>query len=222
MAISLKTQAQGAFKVNDYANFLKYEAANDSLRQSNVSPGVVFIGNSITEAWVNMRPSFFDRNGFVGRGIGGQVSHQMLLRFQEDVINLHPKVVVILSGTNDLAQNSGRVTIDQIMSNIAAMATLAKSNNITVVLCSVLPAIAFPWFPEIAPAPLIITLNERIQQYAQANAIKYVDYYHAMVDDQGGLRVPEYTSDDDLVHPNVQGYKVMEEVLLKVLTTLLE
>lgn len=214
--------AQGAFSINEYANFAKYDSANLKLKDSGIRPKVVFMGNSITEGWVDMRPNFFIDNDFEGRGIGGQVSHQMLLRFEADVIDMKPEVVVILAGTNDIAQNSGPVTIDQIMNNIEAMATLANANNIKVVLCSVLPAIGFPWFPDISPAPLIIKLNARIQQYAQASDVEYVDYYSAMVDEQGGLKVPEYTSADDLVHPNVEGYIVMEEVLLKTLNPLLE
>ncbi|MEQ9300255.1 MAG: GDSL-type esterase/lipase family protein [Cyclobacteriaceae bacterium] len=216
------SQAQDRFSINAYADFAKYASANDSLKRSDVPPKVVFMGNSITEAWVNMRPSFFEDHGFIGRGIGGQVSHQMLLRFQADVIDLNPQVVVILAGTNDIAQNSGPVTIDQIMNNIEAMASLAKGNKIKVVLCSVLPAIGFPWFPEISPASLIITLNERIQQYAETNEFVYADYYSTMVDSKGGLKVPEYTSADDLVHPNANGYAVMEEVLLVTLKPLLD
>ncbi|MEQ8714612.1 MAG: GDSL-type esterase/lipase family protein [Cyclobacteriaceae bacterium] len=215
-------QARQPFSINEYANFAKYASANDSLKQADALPKVVFMGNSITEGWVNMRPAFFTDNSFLGRGIGGQVSHQMLLRFQADVIDLNPEVVVILAGTNDIAQNSGPVTLDQIMNNITAMATLARGNGIKVALCSVLPAIAFPWFPDISPAPLIVKLNEQIQQYAQSNDLIYVDYYSAMVDDEGGLRVPEHTSSDDLVHPNPTGYKVMEEILLKSLKPLLE
>lgn len=215
------SNAQDVFSVNDYANFARYESANARLKQSDKSPKVVFMGNSITEGWVNIRPAFFTDNNFVGRGIGGQVSHQMLLRFQADVIDLKPEVVVILAGTNDLAQNSGPVTISQIMDNIGSMATLANGAGVKVVLCSVLPALDFPWSTVNDPVPLIIELNRLIKEHALANNYVYVDYYSSMVDSEGGLKVPEYTSADDLVHPNVEGYKVMEKTIMKDLKGLL-
>ena len=216
------THAQETFNVNDYADFDRYQTMNSSLKASGVVPKVVLMGNSITEGWVDSRPDFFAKNDLIGRGIGGQVSHQMLLRFHADVIDLRPEVVVILVGTNDLAHNSGPVSIDQIVDNIRSMATLARSSGITVLLCSVLPASDFPWSPVDNPVPSIVDLNLRIKQYADDHDHAYVDYYSALVDDAGGLKVPDYTSADDLVHPNEEGYKVMEKVLLKTLKPIIE
>ncbi len=222
LTLTHSIHAQEEFKVGDYMNYLKYDSSNKEIINGQSWPEVVFMGNSITENWVEMRPDFFESNNFIGRGISGQVSHQMLLRFQSEVVMLKPKVVVILAGTNDLAQNSGPVTIDQIMSNIKSMVDIASVNSIQPVLCSVLPAIAFPWRPGIEPASMIRDLNYRIAQFAKDKGLIYIDYYQRMVDDKGGLKVPDFTTADDLVHPNVEGYALMEEVVLPALKALLD
>jgi lysophospholipase L1-like esterase len=212
--LSCMANAQSKIDIDQYANFEKYREANMKLGlPSNAETRVVFMGNSITEAWKNKSPDFFKKNGYIDRGISGQVTHQMLLRFKADVIDLKPKVVVILAGTNDIAQNSGFVTIEAIAENIFSMAELADYHGIKVILCSVLPAIDYPWHPGLEPAPKIIELNEMLRKYAVEKKFLYVDYYSNMVDDKGGLKVPDYTSQDDLVHPNMNGYKLMEKLV---------
>src|SRR5580765_2917486 len=142
---TLLTHSLFAQRKNDPANFEKYADANTS-----VKPGsVVFMGNSITEGWARQRPDFFSANNYTGRGISGQTSSQMLVRFRQDVISLKPKAVVILAGINDIAQNIGFISLENILGNIMSMAELAKANGIKPILCSVLPAAAFPWRKEI-------------------------------------------------------------------------
>ncbi|WP_337879336.1 SGNH/GDSL hydrolase family protein [Rheinheimera sp.] len=206
--------ANGPFSVSGYANQEKYRQANAGLGQPAVGEKrVVFMGDSITEFWPVHNPDFFARHGYIGRGISGQVSHQMLLRFRDDVIALKPKVVVILAGTNDLAQNSGPVSLDATAGNIYSMAELAQLHGARVILCSVLPAIAFPWRQGIEPAQNILALNRKLKQYAAEHQLAYVDFYSALVDGHGGLKVPDYTSAKDLVHPNKAGYQVMEALI---------
>ena len=195
----------------DWANTGRYAAANAALA---VRPKVVFIGDSITEGWYSAHPSFFDANGFVARGISGQVTAQMLARFQCDVVALRPRAVVILAGTNDIAQNNGPIELENVMDNIASMCELARLHNIRVLLCSVLPAAAFPWREGIEPADSIIRLNAMIEAYARENGIEYVDYHSRMKDGRNGLP-PEYSKDG--VHPNPEGYRVMEGIIASYL-----
>lgn len=209
MALSLSAQQK------DWAQFYRYEGKNDSL---TTRPDVVFMGNSITDCWVDTVPAFFAENNFVGRGISGQVSSQMLVRFQEDVINLHPKVVVICCGTNDIAQNNGPISLEHILHNIKSMCQLARANKIKPVVCSTLPAKGFKWRPEMKPANDILQLNEMIKAYAKENKIPYVDYHSALKDEENGL--PKKYSKDG-VHPNAQGYAVMESVILPILKKVL-
>lgn len=209
VALSLSAQSK------DWAQFYRYEGKNDSLA---TRPDVVFMGNSITDCWADTVPAFFADNNFVGRGISGQVSSQMLVRFQEDVINLHPKVVVICCGTNDIAQNNGPITLEHILHNIKSMCQLARANKIKPVVCSTLPAKGFKWRPDMKPANDIIRLNEMIKAYAQENKIPYVDYHSALKDEENGL--PRKYSKDG-VHPNAQGYAVMESVIMPVLKKVL-
>jgi lysophospholipase L1-like esterase len=209
VALSLSAQSK------DWAQFYRYEGKNDSLA---TRPDVVFMGNSITDCWADTVPAFFADNNFVGRGISGQVSSQMLVRFQEDVINLHPKVVVICCGTNDIAQNNGYMSLEHILHNIKSMCQLARANKIKPVVCSTLPAKGFKWRPDMKPANDIIRLNEMIKAYAQENKIPYVDYHSALKDEENGL--PRKYSKDG-VHPNAQGYAVMESVIMPVLKKVL-
>lgn len=209
IALSLSAQQ------NDWAQFYRYEGKNDSL---TTRPDVVFMGNSITDCWADTVPAFFVENNFVGRGISGQVSSQMLVRFQEDVINLQPKVVVICCGTNDIAQNNGYMSLEHILHNIKSMCQLARANKIKPVVCSTLPAKGFKWRPEMRPANDILKLNEMIKAYAKENKIPYVDYHSALKDEENGL--PKKYSKDG-VHPNAQGYAVMESVILPILKKVL-
>ena len=204
--------ALGLFaQTKDWAQFGRYESLNKSL---TTRPDVVFIGNSITDCWADTVPAFFADNNFVGRGISGQVSSQMLVRFQEDVINLHPKIVVICCGTNDIAQNNGYISLEHILMNIKSMCELARANKIKPIVCSALPAKGFKWRPELKPANDIIRLNEMIKAYANENKIPYVDYHSALKDEENGL--PRKYSKDG-VHPNAQGYAAMESVILPIL-----
>ncbi|MFY0592086.1 SGNH/GDSL hydrolase family protein [Roseivirga sp.] len=215
--------AQNEFSIHDYADFMRYEKANAALLSPAADENrVVFMGNSITEAWVSYSPTFFSDNNFIGRGISGQVTHQMLLRFHADVVALKPKVVVILAGTNDIAQNSGPVSLEEIANNIMSMAAIAKQNGIKVLLCSVLPAKDYPWKPGMKPLTKIPALNSIIKAYAEANNFTYVDFFGAMEDGNGGLQVPEYTSAEDLVHPNKAGYTIMENVLKPIIQSVIK
>ena len=208
---------QGGGTLTDWAHLKKYEQSNSELKKINEPDRIVFMGNSITEGWSNFDKDFFINNPFVNRGIGGQTTPQMLIRFKPDVVNLNPKAVVILAGINDIAENTGPVTIKNIAENIISMAEIAKANEIKVFICSTLPAIDFPWSPGMEPGPKVIKLNSILKNYCDSNNIPYVDYFSAMSDEKGGLKVPEYTTADDLVHPNLAGYKVMEKIILKAL-----
>ncbi len=206
--------AQNDFSIHDYADFLRYEEANKALGPPSADEKrVVFMGNSITEAWVNYSPDFFSDNNYIGRGISGQVTHQMLIRFRADVIALKPKLVVILAGTNDIAQNSGPVSIEEVADNIKSMAEMALQNNIEVIICSVLPAKDYPWKPGMNPLNKIPQLNSMIKEYAIANDLSYVDFFEVMDNGKGGMKVPEHTTENDLVHPNKAGYIVMEALI---------
>ena len=204
----------GGGTLMDWANMKFYDERNEKLKKTADPNRVVFMGNSITQGWSHFNPRFFRDNPFVNRGIGGQTSPQMLVRFRADVINLNPKAVVIMAGTNDIAGNTGLISIQNTAENIFSMAEIAIANNITVYICSTLPAIDFLWSSGLEPASKIVKLNAILKSYCRENGLTYVDYYDAMVDANGGLKVPEYTAANDLVHPNLEGYKVMEEIIL--------
>ena len=211
---------QGGGTLNDWANLSKYDESNKKLMNVIDKNRVVFMGNSITEGWSNFDPDFFIDNPYVNRGISGQTTPQMLIRFKPDVVNLKPKSVVILAGINDIAGNTGPMKIENIAENIFSMSEIAKANNIGVFICSVLPAKGFPWSPSIKNvAEKVIELNSILEKYCLDNKIQYVDYHSEMNDGNGGLKVPEHTTEDDLVHPNKEGYKVMEEVISIFLDT---
>jgi lysophospholipase L1-like esterase len=191
----------------DWANLARYREEN--ARLGLPKPGerrVVFMGNSITEGWARYFGTMFPGKPYVGRGIGGQTTPQMLVRFRQDVMALRPAVVVILAGTNDIAGNTGPSTLEMIEDNLASMAELAKANGIRVVLSSVLPVYDYPWRPGLEPAPKIRALNAWMTQYAAAHGAVYLDYHAAMADERGGLRGE---LGDDGVHPNEAGYRVM-------------
>ncbi|MDD4636720.1 MAG: SGNH/GDSL hydrolase family protein [Bacteroidales bacterium] len=214
-AALLASSALSFGQQKDWANFSRYEQANQTITKN---PTVVFMGNSITEGWQNAHPEFFKENNYVGRGISGQVTSQMLVRFRADVINLKPKAVVILAGTNDIAQNNGFIKVEHIFENMVSMAELAKANKIKVVICSVLPAAVYSWHKEIDPIQPISELNSMLKEYAKKNKIAYADYFSVMVDERQGLE-KKYQNDE--VHPNKAGYVVMEEVIQKVLKKVL-
>jgi lysophospholipase L1-like esterase len=208
---------QGGGTTMDWAHLKKFEEKNEKIKKTNDPERIVFMGNSITEGWSNFDKNFFINNPFVNRGISGQTTPQMLIRFRPDVVNLKPKSVVILAGINDIAGNTGPISLENTAENIISMAEIAIANNIKVYICSTLPAIDFPWSPGLNPGPKVIKLNSLLKDYSDKNNITYVDYFSAMADEKGGLKVPEYTSADDLVHPNLAGYKVMEKIILDAL-----
>lgn len=193
----------------DWAQFYRYAGKNDSL---TIAPAVVFMGNSITDNWAKMRPDFFEKHNIAGRGISGQVSSQMLVRFQSDVVNLKPKAVVILSGTNDIARNNGLISLEHICDNIKSMCQIAMYNGIRPIIASVLPCAGYSWRKDLSPAEEIKELNRLLKEYADKNGFGYVDYYSALADERGGL--PERFTKDGC-HPNVEAYEIMEKIVLK-------
>jgi lysophospholipase L1-like esterase len=165
------------------------------------------LGNSITEGWSRLDSGFFTGRPFINRGISGQTTPQMLIRFKPDVVNLKAEVVVILAGINDIAGNTGLSTLEMIEDNLSSMVEIAQANKIRVVLSSVLPAYDFPWRPGKEPAEKVVKLNSWIKDYAGTHNCIYLDYFTPMSDERHGLK-KEYTEDG--VHPNLAGYKVME------------
>ncbi len=192
----------------DWANTGRYAAANAALA---VRPKVVFIGDSITEEWYSAHPSFFDANGFAARGISGQVTAQMLARFQCDVVALRPRAVVILAGTNDIARNNGPIDEERIADNIRSMAELARAHGMRVFLCSVLPAARYGWRPEVTDAPdRIDRLNRMLREYALDNGCEWVDFHPGLADADRALDA-RYTRGG--VHPTSDGFDAMEAIL---------
>lgn len=199
----------------DWANRNYYKTANEKLIESDNFPEtrMVWIGDSITENWNRFDPDFFNQNN-INRGISGQTTSQMLLRFRSDVIQLKPKIVIILAGTNDIAENTGPITLPEIFGNILSMVELAQANQIKAILCSILPAFKYSWKPIIEPAEKIIILNQMIKNYANQNKITYIDFHSAMTDANNGLK-KEYA--DDGVHPNQSGYELMKPMVEKAI-----
>lgn len=206
--------SMGFFPISadDWAQFSKYEESNKNLKEREEKPKVVFMGNSITEGWELVHPEFFRDNNFISRGISGQTTYQMLLRFYDDVISLHPEVVVINGGTNDIAENNHQYNEERTFQNIKAMAEMAGKENIKVILTSVLPSIGFPWSESIEEVPeKIKSLNNRLENYARDNNLTYVDYYEGLNDGTGNIQT-RFSYDG--VHPLPEGYDVMEERIL--------
>ena len=195
-------------RVRDWANFTRYREANRTVKNAQV----VFMGDSITDAWQQARFGFFPGNGYVDRGIGGQTTPQMLLRFRADVIAHKPRAVVILAGTNDIAGNTGVTTDEDIQGNLASMAELAVANGIKVILASITPVseyhVAPNGVPQTSSRPMsrIRAINDWIKAYAAAKGHGYLDYFSAMVDEKGLLKA-DLSSDD--LHPNEKGYQIM-------------
>ena len=199
----------------DWANLKRFQQENSELLLPKANEHrVVFMGNSITEGWLSIRPEFFKNKPYVNRGISGQTTPQMLLRFRQDVIHLKPSTVVLLAGINDIAENTGPSTIEMIANNIISMAELAKANHINVIICSVLPANNFPWREGLKPAEKVRKLNAILQSYSYENKLAYVDYYSAMVNDSNGLKKE---LGEDGIHPNKNGYLIMEPILEKAI-----
>lgn len=220
LLISVQTFAQSEKENKDWANLNRFKMENSALPSpAKKEKRVVFMGNSITEGWQYIDTMFFRNKQFVNRGISGQTTPQMLLRFRQDVIRLKPYAVVILAGINDIAQNTGYIPVEDIFGNIRSMAELAEASGIKVILSSVVPANTIPWNEEIKPADLVIQLNTMLKKYCKANNHTYVDYYSKLVDNKKGLG-EEFS--DDGVHPNLKGYQVMEVQLEKALQQVLK
>ena len=190
----------------DWPNLNRYKTENDTVGPPQKGEKrIVFLGSSIIEFWKNDTPDFFKSN-YINRGIGGQTSAQLLLRFRADVINLKPAAVIILAGSNDIAGNTGPMTLEMIMDNICSMAELAKVHKIKVILCGNVPVYDYPWKPGIMPAEQIIKLNSMIKTYADRNKLGYLDFHTALKDERNGSKVA-YTKDG--VHPNEAGYRIL-------------
>ncbi len=191
----------------DWAQLAYYKKQNQELGKEQLpSDRVVFMGNSITIGWLQHFPEFFENKSYINRGISGQTTPQMLIRFKQDVVALKPAVVVILAGTNDIAGNTGPSSLEMILDNISSMTEIAKANNIHVVLASVLPAFDYPWRPGLSPNTKIPALNTMIREYAAKNECVYLDYFSSMSNDKNGM-IESYAYDG--VHPNREGYGIM-------------
>jgi lysophospholipase L1-like esterase len=204
----------------DWAKFGYYQEKNTEIADRVGKIDAVFMGNSITNGWARKDPAFFDKNNFVGRGISGQTTSEMLVRFRRDVLDLKPRCVVIMAGINDIAMNNGIISHENIMGNIESMCELAKLHKIKVILCSVTPSRQFRWRKELTPAEDIKRLNEMIRSYAAKNKIHYVDYHSALTEADGGMPL-KWAKDG--VHPNLECYvTVMEPMVLKAVNKVLK
>ena len=203
--ISLQLNAQ------DWANLKGYQNENAALTApAKGESRVVFMGNSITQGWKETHPNFFSENPFIDRGISGQTTPQMLIRFRQDVIALQPKVVVVLAGTNDIAGNTGPSTLEMIMDNLSSMADVANANKIKVILCPVLPAYDYPWKKGMEPNIKIPKLNKMIKAYCEKKGFYYLDFFSEMNDGNNGM-INELTTDG--VHCTAKGYDKMESMV---------
>jgi lysophospholipase L1-like esterase len=199
----------------DWPNLGRYRAENEALPSPAAGEKrVVFFGDSITDAWGRSVGEFFPGKPYVNRGISGQTTPQMLVRFQQDVVHLHPAAVVILAGTNDIAGNTGPTTNEMVEDNFTSMAEVAKQSGIKVVLASILPAYAYPWKPSIQPVERIRELNAWLKEFCAKQKCVYLDYYSSMADDKGAM-LPGLASDG--VHPTAQGYTVMAPLAEKAI-----
>jgi lysophospholipase L1-like esterase len=204
----------------DWANLNRYRAENAALPPVAANEQrVVFYGDSITDAWGRHAGTFFPGKPYVNRGISGQTTPQMLVRFQQDVVHLHPSVVVILAGTNDVAGNTGPSTPEMIEDNFVSMAAIARQSGIKMVIASILPAYAYPWKPGVQPAGEIRDVNRWLKDFCASQGMVYLDYYSAMTDERGGMR-PGLSSDG--VHPTAQGYDIMAPLAESAITQALQ
>ena len=200
---------------NDWANLGRFREENKLVAMpTEGEKRVVFMGNSITEGWIRIDPGFFSGKPYINRGISGQTTPQMLVRFKPDVINLKPVVVVILAGINDIAGNTGPSTLEMIEDNLSSMAEIAKTNGVEVVLSSVLPAYDFPWHPGLEPAEKVVKLNGWIKNYAMSHNCIYLDYFTPMSDEKYALKAEDTL---DGVHPTLAGYKIMEPLVTEAI-----
>lgn len=198
---------------SDFGEFCRYEAANRALPKAT-DARVVYFGDSITQGW-GKRIVGLAVDDVINRGVGGQTTPQLLVRFRADVLNLKPRIVHILAGTNDIAGNSGPTTTTRIQDNIATMAELARAHGIRVVLGSILPAKKYGWAPHINPAPSVAAINKWLEAYALREGFIYADYFSVLNDGTGGMR-PEIATDG--IHPTAAGYSLMVRVAEDAIT----
>ena len=199
-----------ALQKRDWAFLTRYAEENATV---TTTPKVVYMGDSITEFWARQRPDFFAPNNFLGRGIGGQTTSEMLVRFRQDVLEFHPKYVALMVGTNDIAENNGIISLENMMDNIISMCELAKANKIKVLLCSVTPCKEYPWRKEVDPKSKIPAFNALMKEYAdKTKGVTYIDYFSALTDGSNACK-PEYTVDN--CHLTNAGYEVLEATILK-------
>jgi lysophospholipase L1-like esterase len=210
--LSTVKQSQILLHIEDFPGLTRYAAANATITKP---PQVIFYGDSITDGWDKNGNTFFPGKPYLNRGISGQTTAQMLLRFRQDVIDLHPAAVLILAGTNDIAGNTGITPLGSTEQNLQSMAELARANHIRVILASVLPAADYPWRPGLTPAPKVIALNKWEQQYCATTHCTYLDYYTPMADAQGGMK-PGISKDG--IHPNANGYAIMQPLAEAAIT----
>lgn len=217
MAVIVATAMSTYGQSRDWGQIERYDKDNKILiSDKNRKTKVVFIGNSITDNWASMRPQFFADNNFVGRGISGQTSYQFLVRFREDVVNLSPEAVIINTGTNDVAENTGPYDEDRTFGNILSMVEIAKANGIKVILSTVLPAKEFGWNSSIKDAPeKINSLNRRLKEFAKKNKLAFIDYHTPLLAPDNVSLNPAYCNDG--VHPTEAGYEIMEQTVLPII-----
>ena len=214
-AVTSFGQNMQARMLRDWAFLSRYAQENAALTQT---PKVVFMGDSITELWPRQRPDFFAPNNYLGRGIGGQTTCEVLVRFRQDVIDIHPKYVALMVGTNDVAENNGVISVENMLNNIISMCELAKANNIEVLLCSVTPCKEYSWRKETDPQTKIPAFNALMEDYADRTAgVTYVDYFSALTDGNNACK-PEYTVDN--CHLTDAGYEVIEAIIQKYIVPL--
>lgn len=200
---------------DDWAALSKYRKENAALPPPKAGEGrVVFLGSSIFEFWKEKNPKYFSSHPYIDRGVSGQISPQLLVRFRQDVIDLKPAAVIILAGSNDISNDKGHVTNESIMDHIKTMSELAKLHNIKVILCKYLPIYEYPWNRSIKPSERIVDLNNKIVAYSEENKFTVLDYWTPLVDQRKGQKA-ELTVDG--VHPNLAGYKIMEQVTEKAI-----
>ena len=203
----------------DWAQLQYYKESNTTLETPAPPENrIVFMGNSITEGWSQTRPEFFAQKPYINRGIGGQTTPQMLIRFRQDVVDLQPKVVFILAGTNDIAGNTGPTSLKEIADNLKSMCEIAKANGIKAVLCSVLAAEDYPWVPGKDPKHKIPALNSLLKEYAATNGVYYLDYFTALNNGRNGI---DAFNSYDGVHLTAAGYQVLEPLVESVIEELL-
>ncbi|MDA7777809.1 SGNH/GDSL hydrolase family protein [Flavobacteriaceae bacterium] len=212
--------SNGIIHAQDWANFNEFKTANEALPKLKTGEDrIVFMGNSITIGWLNTHPEFFKDKPYVNRGISGQTTPQMLVRFRADVIDVGATAVAILAGTNDIAGNTGPTTLEMIVNNIKSMTEIARANGVKVILCSVLPAYDYPWRPGLEPNIKIPKLNALIKAYAEENKVLYLDYFSALNNGGNGINK---TYSYDGVHLTLAGYKLLEPLLEEAIKKVLK